>query len=260
MMTTAGQQENRVHPEEVYRIDPRLILMMAVVFIAVVFTTFSWAGLLVLSGSALTLLYYLGCVETFRQRLYWLRWFLLFILFIHLLLSTGHTLFGLSWLSRDGLLHGLLISVQIVTALAFSLALSHLVSPERLAAAAASLLRPLSMAGFNVQGFVNQAVIALNFAPVLKEEGRKILQENEAVIGEVESRGLTGRLLALQSRVSPLLISLADRADAMAHDAAADRDYPPAAEKLPAFWPLARQENVAVIIALLLLLVVWTLP
>lgn len=224
-----------------FQTDPRLKLLLAIVAIVGVFSTFSWSRLILLFAVGFFLLAHAESVAFFRQRIYWLRWFVLFVILLHLLLTPGHTLFGVAWLSYDGLLHGLFVSLQMVTAVAFSLVLSRSTSIEKMTSAAEALLRPLNLFGINVKGFLRLATDTLHFVPVLKAEGEEVVRSVEQRHAENHFVGFPGRLNKLKLLMTPLLYRLADRADVMAHESASESFRTGPAEVLPMFrlnyWP-----------------------
>ena len=249
-----------VNSSLLFQLDPRLKLLLVIIAIAFVFVTVSWYRLLLLSAVACSLLLILDGISVYRQRLFWLRWFFAFVVVLHLLLSPGHTLFGFSWLSYDGLLRGLYVSLQVMTALAFSLALSRATSSEKMTAAAASILSPLNLLGLNVNGFVSQILMALNFVPILREEGAEAVRKVAETYPADEFTGLSGRVRKLQLLVLPLLSGLVARADVMAHESARKNNPCHIAPALISFWPLSRGEFFTICSTTFVSLVYWGLP
>ena len=259
-MDKIGSHNSDCSSGMLFQLDPRLKLLLVVIAIAVVFVTASWYRLLLLSAVACSFLLVLDGLSVYRQRLFWLRWFFAFVVVLHLLLSPGYTLFGISWLSYDGLLRGIYVSFQVMTALAFSLALSRATSSEQMTAAAASILSPLNLLGLNVNGFVSQILMTLNFVPILREEGTAAILQVAQKYPDDEFTGLTGRVRKLQLLVLPLLSGLVARADVMAHESARGSNPCPVAPALPAFWPLTRGAFFSLCFATLVLLVYRGLP
>ena len=137
-----------------------------------------------------------------------LRWLLLFTLLLHLLLSPGHTLLGLAWLSRDGLRQGLLICSQLGLATLAAALLTRTTAAEQIALACNWLLQPLARLGCPVHRWHEQILLALRFVPVLREE----LQATAA-----PGRGTwRARMTAWEERLLPLFDRLVVRADHLA--------------------------------------------
>jgi len=227
-------------------LDARINLILGTLAIVAVFASNTFGQLLLLASFAFYLLLKVEVLKIFRQRLFWLRWFFLFVILLHTLLSPGYTLLGISWLSSDGLLSGLKVSAQILIALAASLILTHSASAEQLTAAAARLFQPLSLLGINVKQFMLQILTTLRFVPVLQEEA-------VAVAGGLpeEAAGM-GKLKLL---IVTLMERLVVRADQMALDAALTDQQQVEVETLRPFWPLNRSELKAVSFALFIFLI-----
>ena len=184
-----------------------------------------------------------------------LRWLLLFTLLLHLFLTPGRTLVGVEFLSYDGLLRGLTVSVQLLLAMAFSSLLTLTTSVEALAAAVAALLMPLRRLGLPVAEPIRLGQLVLRFIPLLREEAALQVAAFRAR-GEELGRGspaARGRLAARM--LAPLILGLVDRADALAWTsvvAGESFDAIGAATFAPSPWnrPLATG-------ALLALLLIW---
>jgi len=154
-----------------HRADPRLKLLVCGGLAVLAFTAGNWYCL-AMAGMLLVLLLILArCGLRWLLSTLWpLRWLLLFTLLLHLLLSPGHTLFGLSWLSRDGLWHGLLICSQLGLAALAAALLTRTTAAEQIALACSWLLQPLARLGCPVPRWYEQIALALRFVPVLREE------------------------------------------------------------------------------------------
>ena len=241
------------------QIDPRLKLLLPLVAIVLVFTVRSLPSHLLLFAVALFLLGRLGSLDPFRQRLFWLRWFLLLVVLLHTLLSPGYTLFGLSWLSSDGLVRGLTVALQVVVAMAFSLVLSRLATPSQIASAAFCVLAPLRYLGLSVRYFVEQVLLALHFVPILREEGTAALGAASVGDENTSSRNLGARIALLQNMVPPLIDNLVLRSDRIAQRSARGEDLLPQIESLPSLWPLAMADQIALIFTVVVGFLVWGL-
>lgn len=210
--------------------DPRLSLLFVVTGIIGIFAAGNWLQLMLLAGIALALLVRFGALPAFYRRLRWLRWFLLSVVVLHLLLSPGHTLFGTAWLSFDGLMRGLMVVSQIVVAMAASLILTCVASPEKLAGAAAALFRPLRILGVDGDRFAGQILLALYFVPILKEE---------VALASAQAPAASNRLGRTRFMVDKLIESLVRRGDDLACAATTGETRLPELEHLPPFWPPA---------------------
>jgi energy-coupling factor transport system permease protein len=208
-----------------HRLDPRVKAVMAPFL---VIATFSSPGPERLEGLAvlaagLALLSGVG-FRTWWRGLWVFRWLFLFTVLLHLCFTPGRTLFGQTWLSLDGLLHGMAVCSQLALAVVFSSLLTFTTTPHELAAAFASLFSPFGRFGFPVREGTMLLLLVLHFIPILREEAsRSFSGSREEGLdpgrGPLLERGKTlGRMLA------PLILSLVERADRIARAAAAGED------------------------------------
>ena len=229
-MTLPLHPSSRLTPAAtpLHRADARLKLLVCGGLAILAFTAGSWPRL---AGAGVVLV---ALAATARcgpgwmlQTLWPLRWLLLFTLLLHLFLSPGHTLFGVAWLSRDGLQIGLLTCGQLgVAALAAAL-LTLTTSAERTSLACGWLLLPLARLGCPVWRWQELMTLVLHFFPVLRDE----LQVTAAPAGG----RWTMRVMVWQDRLLPLLDRLVTRADHLARRIADGHESLLPAEPLPPF-------------------------
>jgi energy-coupling factor transport system permease protein len=209
--------------------DPRLKLLVCATLAILAFAAGSWLRLAVAAALLVPLAAAARLGPAWAVRTLWpLRWLLLFTLLLHLLLSPGYTLFGVVWLSRDGLLRGLLICSQLGTATLAAALLTITTSAERTAAACGWLLSPLARLGCPVRRWQELMALVLRFFPLLQGELRAT-----AVTGQ---GGWSARVNAWEERLLPLFDRLVERADLLARRVAAGEEQLLPAEGLP---PLA---------------------
>jgi len=127
-----------------HRLDPRSKLLILVLSVAACFLLKDVSSLVWL---AIFFLVLLSCstipITRFFRFLISLRYFYIFTLLVYMFFSPGHTLFGVAWLSRDGLGQGLTVCLQLSLALGFSMLVSMTTPPAVLAAGIERLLHPL---------------------------------------------------------------------------------------------------------------------
>jgi len=200
-----------------HRADPRLKLLVCGCITILAFAAGSWLRLAAAGALLLPLTVAARCGPGWLLRTLWpLRWLLLFTLLLHLLLSPGHTLFGLSWLSKDGLLRGLLICAQLCVAV-LAAALLTLTTPAELTARACGwLLAPLRRLGCPVRRWEELMALVLRFFPLLREELR----------GTAPPGGgrWISRIDIWEERLLPLFDRLVERADTLARRVAAGEE------------------------------------
>ena len=213
-----------------HQLDPRLKLVVCLLLVMAVFAATSWGrfGITVLAAAALV-----WSGQGFNARLYRaivrFRWFFIVSLLLHLLLSPGHTLFGLAWLSRDGLLTGLLVCGQMVVAIGSATLLAQTTSPELLARACGWFMTPLGWLGCRVHEWEEILLLSLNFLPVLHEEVVATASVGRAAPPhESATRGIGQWLSQWCKHLTDALERLVLRADAMAREIV-EGDVAPAA-------------------------------
>lgn len=211
----------RFHAEDsfLHRLDPRVKLAVFPLFVIASFVDGSYSRQLLLVLAA-ALMLRLGNIP---WRIWWrgiwvFRWLCLFTLLLHILLSPGRTLMGVAWLSRDGLLQGWLVCLQLCLAVTFSSLITMTTSSSHIAAALMSLLSPFQRIGVPARKISFLFRLVLDFIPVLRQEAKDLILECHYI----KSRD-DGPLTAVQKKIrilrmiAPLLLHrLVERADDMA--------------------------------------------
>jgi len=246
----------RVGSSLLHRVDPRIKLVGTLVLVIGVFSTHRWPQILFLTGIAAAMIWLGGsspprALKSLRP----LRWLLLFTLVVHALLSPGHTLFGMAWLSRDGLVMGLLACFRLVLALVFSTLLTVTTSPAEVAGATASLLNPLSRFGLSIHGFAVQIMLVMHFIPVLRDEAVKAFGKNASddTVSEKQTLGERGRRLA--QTAAALILLLVERAEALTERVVQGETavIEPAALPVPSRWGPLNWTALTVVLPVLVL-------
>ncbi len=203
-----------------HQLDPRLKLVVCLLLVMATFAATGWGRFLV---SALAAAALIQSGHAWNRRLLRsiirFRWFFLVSLLLHLLLSPGHTLFGLAWLSRDGLLTGLLVCGQMVVAISTATLLAQTTSPEHLARTCGWFLTPLGLLGCRVHEWEEILLLSLNFLPVLHEEVIASAPARGATSSRgVAPEGIRFRVSQWNQHLTDALERLVLRADAMASE------------------------------------------
>ena len=150
-----------------------------------------------------------------------LRWLLLFTLLMHLLLSPGRTLWGMSWLSFDGLCLGGFVCVQIVLAAMMTTILAVTTTIEDLTAAFGWFVQPLSRLGCRTDDWQKILLLALGFIPVVHEE-MVLSGRSENTSPAEQGKDRKGRWPEFCSKTQVFTERMLARGDTMAHLIAAD--------------------------------------
>lgn len=185
-----------------------------------------------------------------------LRWLLLFTLLMHLLFTSGRTLWGVSWLSFDGLLMGVFVSVQMLMAVVTSVLLAMTTSTEELSWAFGWFVRPLQCLGCKPHEWQQLLSLTMALLPVVQTEIRACsTAEAEDHDGPAE-RTLLGRWSAWTQKLYGLLLRLADRGDAIAHDLAVE-DSPCMPNEGPALLPMTWHDQLFAVVITLVVVCYW---
>jgi energy-coupling factor transport system permease protein len=208
-----------------HRLDPRVKLIAVPLLIIASFARPGMGRLegLAVFAAGLILLSGIGW-RTWWRGLWIFRWLFLFTVLLHLCLSPGRTLWGQTWLSLDGLLHGLEVCSQLALAVIFSSLLTLTTTPHELAAAFACLFSPLGRFGFPVQEATMLLLLVLHFIPILREEATRTFARGREEGLDLSRGTLLERGRALGRMISPLVLSLVERADRIALAVAAGED------------------------------------
>jgi energy-coupling factor transport system permease protein len=238
-----------------HRLDARLKLCVLPLFAVASFATAVPARLAALVFCFITFFLLSGLPWRLALRsLRSLRWLLLFTLLLHLFLTPGRTLFGFEFLSYDGLLRGLTVSVQLLLAMAFSSLLTLTTSVEALAAAVAALLLPLRRLGLPVTEPIRLGQLVLRFIPLLREETALQVAAFRARGEELGQGSLTARGRLAARMLAPLILGLVDRADALARTSvAAGESFDSIGAATCALSPWNRSLATGALLALLLI-------
>lgn len=208
-------------------LDPRLKLVAVPLLVAATFAAVSpgqLGGLSLMAAGA----WILAELPPRRgARLAWtLRWLLLFTFVVHLLFAPGHTLFGLSWLSSEGLHSGLFACWRLLLALLFAALLAATTLPAQLTAALAWLLHPLEYLRLPVAAGADLVLLVLHFIPVLRVEALAVHAGLVADAGGIPPAGYLAHGRFVCRMLTPLLLRLVDRADRLARQLAAGKSVP----------------------------------
>ena len=223
-----------------HRLDPRVKVLSCLALVVLSFGAAGWMQLLsVLAAVALAV----WSIKSFSRRilrLFWLlRWLFLFTFLLHLFLTPGRTLWGLSWLSFDGLLSGAFVCLQMLLAVAASALLGITTTTESLAQAFGWFVRPLRWLGCRTGEWQKTLLLSLDFIPVVHAE---IRTSGQAEIRSSDTLALDasqGHFTAWGKRLHDLIFRLVTRGDEIAHKLNLDDDTVSNQNVLPAFLPMA---------------------
>ena len=205
----------------VHRLDPRAKIIISIIYIVVIFLAKSVSAFLLLTLSAVALIFMTGIspkliLKSMRPLLF----IILFTSIINIFWMGGETPLLSFWIINiylEGIINAILIVLRIVLLItATSVFLTYTTTPLALTDALESLLSPLKKIHVPVHEFAMMMTIALRFIPTLIEETEKIIAAQTARGADFSSGNIISRAKALVPILIPLFISAFRRADELA--------------------------------------------
>jgi len=194
-----------------HRMDPRMKLVLTLLYIVTVFLPQNWIGL------AVTVAFLVICASISRLpvRLLWrsIKPILPLVLFTSIInvfyLQDGAML--VDWwifhITVTGVTTALFISIRIICLIMGTSLLTYTTSPTALTDALERLLHPLTFLHIKVHSLAMMMTIALRFVPTLMDETDKIMSAQKARGADLESGNLIQRVKALLPILIPLFVS-----------------------------------------------------
>lgn len=204
-----------------HRADPRMKIIITVLYITTVFLAASVSGFafLMLFTAALILLSRIP-VKVILKGMKPLILVIIFTAVINILWTRGETLL-FEWkfihIYLEGVMYAVLMVVRITALLAGTgVVLTYTTSPIALTDGIERLLSPLKAIHLPVHEFAMMMTIALRFIPTLIRETEKIMNAQKARGADFSSGSIASRAKALIPILIPLFISAFRRADELA--------------------------------------------
>ena len=205
----------------VHRFDPRMKLVLTIVYIVLLFAASNPLGL-TLSILFLALMYKMAQIP-FKMILKSLKPILPIVVFTAVLnlffvSGEGEPLVHIWFLTiyAEGVRYAVLMAVRVMALIAGTSLLTYTTSPIVLTDAIEQLLKPLGKLHFPVHELAMMMSIALRFIPTLIEETDKIMNAQKARGAQLDTGKMTDRVKALVPVLIPLFISAFRRADELA--------------------------------------------
>ncbi len=205
----------------IHRLDPRAKIILAILYIVVIFLAKSVTAFALLIVSALVLvgLTKLSPVMILRG-MRPLLFIIIFTAVINIFWMTGDVLLvslGPIKIYLEGIINAVLIILRIVLLIvATSVFLTYTTTPLALTDGLEQLLSPLKKLHVPVHEFSMMMTIALRFIPTLIDETQKIMNAQKARGADFSTGSLIQRAKALIPILIPLFISAFRRADELA--------------------------------------------
>ena len=205
----------------VHRFDPRLKIVITVVYIILLFAASNPAGL-ALSVVFLAAMYLVSGIplKMIGKSLKPILPIILFtaVLNLFFMTGTGEPLLQIGFLKihSEGVRYAVLMAVRVVALIAGTSLMTYTTSPIVLTDAIEQLLKPLNRLHFPVHELAMMMSIALRFIPTLIEETDKIMNAQKARGAQLDTGNIVERVKALVPVLVPLFISAFRRADELA--------------------------------------------
>lgn len=204
-----------------HKIDPRMKLIISILFIVAVFLAENLWAMLALTVWSFVLVCAAGLkakmiVKTLKPIIF----VVIFTSVISIFWRTGENLIFEFWKIRiysEGIIYALLIALRIIVlVMGTSVLLSYTTSPIALTDGLEQLLSPLKKIKVPVHDFSMIMTIALRFIPTLIEETDRIMSAQRSRGADFSNGSLIKRAKALVPIFIPLFASLIRRADELA--------------------------------------------
>ena len=205
----------------VHRFDPRLKLVLTVVYIVLLFAASNPLGL-TLSILFLGVMYKVAKipVKMIGKSLKPILPIVLFTAVLNLFFVSGEgdplVHFWFLTIYAEGVRYAVLMAVRVMALIAGTSLLTYTTSPIVLTDAIEQLLKPLGKLHFPVHELAMMMSIALRFIPTLIEETDKIMNAQKARGAMLDNGSMMERVKALVPVLIPLFISAFRRADELA--------------------------------------------
>lgn len=200
-----------------HRLDPRIKIIMAVLYIVCTFLCKSAVSFAVLTVSVIALVLISRIpLRVVLRSIRSLLFIIAFTFFVNIFWSTGERLLVEVWIIRiyaEGVWNAVFMFLRIFALITGTgIFLTYTTSPMDLTDALESLLSPLKKLHVPVHVFAMMMSITLRFIPTLTEETEKIMNAQKARGADFTSGNLMQRAKALIPILIPLFVSAINRA------------------------------------------------
>lgn len=204
----------------VHRLDPRMKIILTVLYIAIIFCVTSPLWYIVplcylLFASKMAGLMPAHLIKAVKP----LRFLLILTFILNLFFSSGETVWvhwGIIKITQEGVFTAIHFSMRLIFLVAGTSLLTLTTSPVALSDGIEMLLKPLKVIHFPAHELAMMMTIALRFIPTLIEEADKIMKAQMARGADFESGNLIKRAKAMVPLLVPLFVSAFRRATDLA--------------------------------------------
>ena len=204
----------------VHKVDPRVKLLLTVLFIAGLFIAKTFSGYVIAFAFLLAIIFLSKVpMKMMLRNLKPLRFIIILMVILNVFfVKTGNVL--VEWwifkVTDEGLIQAAFVVIRLVLLILFTALLTLTTSPLALTNALESLLKPLTYVKFPVHEMAMMMTIALRFIPTLIEETDKIMKAQAARGTSFDTGNLMQKIKSMIPLLIPLFISAFRRADDLA--------------------------------------------
>lgn len=204
----------------IHRLDPRIKILVALLFLVAVFVVRTMWGFLALTVlfAVIIALAKLGPVTILRS-IRPLLFIIIFTFILNILFYSGQTVYwqwGFLTISKEGIEKAVFIAIRLVLLIVATSLLTLTTSPMQLTDGLESLLSPLKKIKFPVHEMSMMMSIAMRFIPTLIEETDRIMKAQTARGAEFDSGNLLKKAKNMIPLLVPLFVGAFKRADELA--------------------------------------------
>lgn len=204
----------------IHRMDPRVKLLLDILYLVILFTSKSFTGLL-MAMLFMVMCYVLSDIKLVMilKSIKPIMPLMVFTLIMNLLFIKGEEPLFEWWIIRiypEGIRTSVFMIIRILALIVGMSLLTYTTSPIMLTDAIERLLSPLKKVRFPVHELAMMMTIALRFIPTLIEETDKIMSAQKARGADLESGNVIQKAKALVPILVPLFVSSFKRANELA--------------------------------------------
>ncbi|MCH5303313.1 MAG: energy-coupling factor transporter transmembrane protein EcfT [Ruminococcus sp.] len=199
----------------VHRTDPRVKIILLVALIVLIFCTFNFAALALITAAILGIIVLSGIpVKMYFKSLKVIIFIIIITSLLNMFYGTGEPIWqlGVLKLTLSGIYRAVFVSVRIILLILISSCLTFTTSPTDLTDAIERLMKPLKVFHIKVHEIAMMMTIALRFVPTLLEETDKIMSAQKSRGADMESGGLIKKVKSMTPVLIPLFVSAFRRA------------------------------------------------
>ncbi|MEG0594034.1 MAG: energy-coupling factor transporter transmembrane component T, partial [Christensenella sp.] len=204
----------------IHRLDPRIKILVALLFLITVFAVRTMWGFLALAllFLAIIMIAKIGAVTILRS-IRPLLFIIIFTFILNVLFYNGETIYwqwGFLKISQEGIEKAVFIAIRLILLIIATSLLTLTTSPMQLTDGMERLLKPLKKIKFPVHEMAMMMSIAMRFIPTLVEETDRIMKAQTARGAEFDSGNLLKKAKNMIPLLVPLFVSAFKRADELA--------------------------------------------